>query len=144
MPSSTPTASSAKVENLDMPMRVEIAIPSSFITRRSIVRAMRLVTTRNPTMTTMLFSSAHRLNFVLPGTRSMLSNVRSTPLNQPSTWKEIAAHSTKVIRSSQERIQLFGPRETLSACTPKRTSTSTVARSMAMSMSATSQAETDE
>ena len=95
-------------------------------------------------MTTMLLSSAHRLNVVLPGIRSMLSSVRSMPLNQPSTWNEIAAQITKVIRSSQERIQLFGPSETLSACTPKRTSTSTVARSMATSMSATSQAEAGE
>ena len=41
-----------------------------------------------------------------------------------------------MIRSSQVRIQLFGPSDTLSTCTAKRTSTSTVARSMAMSMSA--------
>ena len=37
----------------------------------------------------------------------MLSSVRSRPLNQPSTWKEIAAQNTRVMRSSQERIQLF-------------------------------------
>ena len=93
-------------------MRVEIAMPSSFMTRRSMVRAIRLVTIRKPAMTTMPLSSAQRLNFVLPGTRSMLSSVRSTPLNQPSTWKEMAAQNTKVMRSSQARIQLFGPSET--------------------------------
>ena len=112
MPSSTPRPTSTNVENLEMPMRVEIARPSSFMTRRSMVRAMRLVTTRNPAMTTMLLSSDHRLNFVLPGIRSMLSSVRSSPLNQPSTWKEIAAQSTKVSLSSQARNQLLGPSET--------------------------------
>ena len=89
-------------------------------------------------MTTMPLSSAQSVNVVLPGMRSMLSSVRSTPANQPSTWKEMIAQSTNVIRNSQARIQLLGPRETLNMCTAKRTSTSTVARSMAMSMSAVS------
>ncbi len=46
------------------------------------------------------------------------------------------AQSKNVSLSSQARIQLFGPSETLNTCSAKRTSTSTVARSMAMSMSA--------
>ncbi len=86
-------------------------------------------------MTTRPLSSAHRLNVALPGSRSMLSSVCSRPENQPSTWKEMMAQSTKVILSSQARIQLFGPSETLITCTAQRTSTSTVARSSAMSMS---------
>jgi len=126
---------STNVENLEMPMRVEIARPSSFMTRRSMVRAIRLVTIRKPAMTKMPLSSAHRLNLVLPGTRSMPSRVRSSPLNQPSTWKEIANQMTKVSLSSQARNQLLGPSETEMPCTTKRTSTSTVARSRAMSMS---------
>ena len=87
MPNNTPRPTSRNVENFEMPMRVEIARPSSFMTRRSMVRAIRLVTIRKPTMTTTLLSSAQRLNVVLPGSRSMLSSVRSMPLNQPSTWK---------------------------------------------------------
>ncbi len=118
-------------------MRVEIARPSSFMTRRSMVRAIRLVTMRKPAMTTMPLSSAHRLNLALPGIMSMSSRVRSSPLNQPSTWKEIAAQRTKVSLSSQARNQLLGPSETEMTCNTKRTSTSTVARSMAMSMSST-------
>ena len=118
-------------------MRVEIAMPSSFMTRRSMVRAIRLVTIRKPAITTTPLSSAQRLNCDFPGIRSMLSRVRSMPENQPRTWNAMAAHITKVMRSSQERIQLFGPRETDKACTPMRTSTSTVARSIAMSMSST-------
>ncbi len=43
----------------------------------------------------------------------MPSSVRSTPANQPSTWKEMIAQSTNVSLSSQARIQLFGPSETL-------------------------------
>ena len=89
MPSSTPSVSSENVENLEMPMRVEMAMPSIFMTRRSMVRAIRLVTIRKPAMTTTPLSSDQRLNCALPGIRSMLSSVRSTPLNQPSTWKEI-------------------------------------------------------
>jgi hypothetical protein len=129
-----PMPTRAKVENLEMPMRVEMARPSTFMTRRSMVRAMRLVTIRKPAMTTMPLSNAQRLNLVLPGMRSMPSSVRSIPSNHPSSWKLMIAQIRKVSRSSQVRIQLFGPRETLSTCTAKRTSTSTVTRSSARSM----------
>ena len=136
MPSNTPRPTRKNVENLVMPMRVEIARPSSFMTRRSMVRAIRLVATRKPTMTTMLLSNAQSVKVALPGRRSMPSSVRSTPANQPRTWKEMIAQSANVSLSSQARIQLFGPSETLNTCSAKRTSTSTVVRSMAMSMSA--------
>ena len=141
MPSNTPRPTRKNVENLVMPMRVEIARPSSFMTRRSMVRAIRLVATRKPTMTTMLLSNAQSVKVALPGRRSMPSSVRSTPANQPRTWKEMIAQSTNVSLSSQARIQLFGPSETLNTCSAKRTSTSTVVRSMAMSMSAVGQVE---
>ena len=67
MPSRMPRLTSANVENLEMPMRVEIARPSSFMTRRSMVRAMRLVTTRKPTMTTMLLSKCPQAEGRLAG-----------------------------------------------------------------------------
>ena len=54
-----------KVENFEMPMRVETARPDSFISRRSIQRASQLATSRKPRDDHERLSSDQRLRRVL-------------------------------------------------------------------------------
>ena len=120
-----------------MPMRVEIARPSSFITRRSTARAIRLPAIRKPAMTTTPLSSDHRLNCALPGTRSILSSVCSMQV-EPAQDLERQRHPDHECEAqlpgAHPGVRARAKRS--EACMPKRTSTSTVARSLAISMSA--------
>ena len=120
-----------------MPMRVEIARPSSFMTRRSMVRATRLVTIRKPAITTMPLSSDQRLNLRLAGNQVDVVERAFEPAEPAEHLEGDRCPEHEGELSSQARNQLFGPSETEMACTAKRTSTSTVARSIAMSMSST-------
>ena len=90
-------------------MRVESATLSSFMTRRSMARAMTLMMTMKAVTTTSPLSSDHSENCALPGSRSMLSSARSMASNQPTTWKAIASQTISVMRDSQACTQDCGP-----------------------------------
>src|SRR5690606_9228978 len=74
-----------------MPMRVERASPSSFITRDSSVRENRLAPSRNSVTTTMALISAQIEKLNSPGARSMASSLPSTYPSQPTSAAAISA-----------------------------------------------------
>ena len=94
---------------------------------------MRLETTTKAVTITSPFSSAQRLNCVLPGMRLMRLSVVSTLSSHPTIENPMTSHSTSVIRLSQVRIHDSGPIITRSRYTPNRTRTSAVVSCNAVS-----------
>ena len=89
-----------------MPTRVDTATLSSRITRRSMARAIRLVTSTKPVTTTRPLSSAHRLNWDLA--RQQVDAVRGSP-----RWRRTSRPAGTTIDQPQDQRDARSP-----ACEP--------------------------
>ena len=109
MPSSTPRPSRKKYVNLLMPMRVDSARPSSFMTRASMVREMRLAATRNTVTTTTPLSSDQMRELRLA--RGKIDGIEpGFDEVEPAQQRETdSTQNTTVKRSCWRAIQLRGP-----------------------------------
>ena len=110
MPSMTPMPTSMKYVNFEMPIRVDdgqLLEPHDAFLERAGDEARDDHEGRDTI--TSPFSSAQRLNCVLPGMRLMWLRVFSTLSSQPTSENDIVSHRTSVMRFSHVRIQESGP-----------------------------------
>ena len=90
-------------------MRVDSAMEPRRITRRSTVRATKVVTNTNTVTTTMPLTSSHSVNMLRPGIRCTCSRVAWIFSSQPSSSRAMTSHTATAMRPSQASNQVSRP-----------------------------------